>query len=714
MTDVLSGILDPPTSATPVEGPRAVATSATKAPGIDVLSDVLDESLSGQQFFGPREVSQDTAGAADISDVAAASLANEPKAQIRFYAEQMNIPEDRFGIVGGQIAYATEDGTLQAVDPGLLRGAAKAVGPAIPAVVGAVGSVLGAAATAPTGPGAIAGMAGGGVLGASAGQLAREGVAKAFIGDQEMSAARVAGEGAIDLAATVAGLGIGKGLTKAAASRAGKEFAKAMKGGAQSTADALAKTLKIVNKRYGTNIKLTPAELSNAAMLRTQQIALGNDPKVGQQLEDFAVARGRDSEKAMMQYLMELSPQADRDAAGEGFRDAAQKGLDAIKRDRVSKGSPIYQKAFKESDEAGGVDISPVLVEIDRKLAKYPPAKEILEDIHGSLMPNGQPVRNLEYIQDNVKEQLDDAIAAATRAGKGKLAGRLNSVRKVLLDTLDEQVPTFKEARALWGDLSAPITRAQGGALPSLAKKTQKDFEYLGARFFNSASPAEIARAKKNMLGSLQEGSARYREGLDAWNAALRGYLETTWEQAGRVYKSSIGRQDIGKAAQPASFWATLKGNPAQQSRLKAAMDPMQYRAFENLMDVFEATGRALNFNSTTAAQTLGNESIKAGGITQATTANVVDPIGIFRSMRGGVQNFFDGKNAQLLTDIITNADSVKVLLKVGARSTTRDRAALLVMKALNLARTQATSGPGAGDEFLPPAMEQTRDATSN
>ena len=524
----------------------------------------------------------------------------------------------------------------------------------------------------------------------------REGVSKALMG-QEMSAGRVAGEGAFDLAATTAGLLVGKGLARAAATRAAKEFQQAMKSGGKKAAKALKETLDAVNKQYGTKIRLTPAEISNAAKLRAQQIALGNDPEVGQVLEDFAVARGKEAEQSFLKYVADLSPEADRDMAGEQLSSVAKRALKGIKAERVAQGSPVYKRAFQEAKTMGGVDIEPVLAVIDKEASRYPPAKKALESVHQSLMPNGQPVTDLEYIQNNVKEQLDDAIGKAVRKGANKLAGRLRKVQTALLDSLDEQVPAFKEARATWGDLSRPVTRAEGGILPSLAKKTEKDFEYMGSRFLKSASPAEIRRAKANII--------KVPDGEAAWDATLRGYLESEWEQAGRIFKSTIGRPDIGKAAQPASIWATLMGDPRQQARLKAAMTPKQYHALENLMDVFEATGRALQFNSTTAAQLAGRESIKSGGIPRFVAATTVDPVGGFRRMGQGVERYFDAANAKMVVDVITNDGSVNELLKISARNTTRDKAAMIAAKAINMARAQAMRGPKSNEEFLPPSM---------
>ena len=60
-------------------------------------------------------IASGTSGAASIPTVAAASLIQDPEARIRYYAEKMGIPKERFGIADGNIVYQTPDGKLQRV-----------------------------------------------------------------------------------------------------------------------------------------------------------------------------------------------------------------------------------------------------------------------------------------------------------------------------------------------------------------------------------------------------------------------------------------------------------------------------------------------------------------------------------------------------------------------------------------------------------------------
>ena len=684
------------------------AAPVHSAKSADVYADlpqrfVPDAPADPRQFGGPRKVSQDTAGAADILDVAVASLAEDPDAKIRWYAARMGIREDRFGIVGGQIVYIDGGGRLQAVAPGMLRELAKGVGPSFPAVGGAVGTAGGLLVGAPSGPGAFATATGSGGLGAMAGQAGRDWLAREIMG-QPMSSGRLVREGVYDLAATAAGLLVGKGVSRALATRAGREMDRLIRREGREAMDALKTVLDDLNAKYRTNLTLTPAEISNAAKLRAQQMTLEGRPEAAQRMEDYYADRGIESERMMGGYLDDLSPSTSADEAGELLSESAEAAMRGIKAARVTEGSAAYRKAF---DETGPVDIEPAVRFLDETSAKYPPAREILDyvrDMMGRVQPSvreggaGRLVAetDLKAIQDTVKEALDDEIKAAYRVGKDKLGKRLGDVQKMLLKTLDEQSPKYAEARRLWGDLSRPVSRAEGGILPVLSRKTAKDFEYLGTRFFGTASPEEIARARAAII--------KTKGGEDSWNAALKGFLGQRWEDAGRVYKSKIARPSLAKAAQPSAFWADMTGNGAQKERLRAALSPDQRTAFEGLMDVFKATGRATNYNSTTAAQLQSQKMLDVTGGMGAAAKAVLNPSGIPRRAAEAIDDILKGMNLDTLVDVITSTDSVKELVKARSLAGPRMMKFILTAKALNLVRAYV-GGRRSGPDRIPPFL---------
>ena len=645
-------------------------------------------------------VSQETAGAASLGDVAVASLAEDPQAQIRWYSQQMGIPQERFGVVEGQIVYATPEGQLQAVSPGFMRGIATGAGPALPAVGGALGTIGGLTLGAPSGPGAAATAAAGGIAGATAGQTARDVLAQQLMG-QPLSAWRPTREAAFDLGATVAGLAVAKGYSRVLATRAAKEVNRLIRQEGRLAMDAVQEALQNINKRYKTDIRLTPAEISNAAPLRAQQMAMESRPVTSQQLEDFYASRAGQTEKTMQGFLSEVSPSISPEAAGEGLQQASAAALKNIQRERMLKGSPFYQKAFRT---APSIDLNPVITKLDEtyKMAGKPLKAALTRLRREMLVPatdaTGEPIRDakgrqmmtliddLELIQNRVKETLDDEIDVAMRAGRSKAANRLMQVKDSLLTTLDKASPEFRKARALWGDLSGPVTKAEGGVLPQLAGKTAKDFEYMGSRFLSQGSPSEIARARKAILAVPNGGAS--------WDAAIKGYLGQRWEQAGRVFKSKLARPSLAKAAQPAAFWAEMIGNPEQARRLRSAMSARQWEGFKRLMRVFEATGRATNYNSTTAAQQQAQQMLDATGKGSALFKSAVNPFGVPRRVADWADEMVTEANLRRLVDVITTSDSIDELLKINVQNAARDRNMILVAKAFNLARAEAISRP--------------------
>lgn len=676
--------------------PKAAPGAGAPPPGFVVRGEVPQELSAWKEL----PVSAETEGAADILDVVQASLANDPYVKIQHYSKEMNIPIDQFGVRDGDIVYETEPGSgkLQKVEAGFWRGAASGVGPAIPAVAGAAGTIAGLAVGAPTVVAAPATAAAGGLTGAAAGQTARE-VAAHYLLGQDPSAMRVVGEAALDLAATVTGLLVGKGLSRAAASKAGTELHKALGKGGEAAMTSLKRILDDINAKYGTEIKLTPAEISNARTLRAQQIAVDNTQGAGAQaMQDFRADRGIETGKAFKEFTGDISPEVSPDVAGEQLATAAGGALKRLGRERAEKGGAAYREAFEKESVT---DISHAIAVLDDEAAKFPPAREILARVRAQMGvmvkkyggPEGSqseefiPHTDLEHMQNAVKEPLDDEISAAYRAGKNKLAGRLQRVKDALLDAIDIQAPLYQAARKLWGDLSEPVTKAKGGILPSLAKKTSKDWEDMGRKFLSTASPKEIERAKDLIF--------KVRGGADAWNATLKGFLEQRWEQAGRVHKSKIGNEALSRGAQPSSFWAEMAGNPDQLARMEKAFSPDQFEAFKNLMKVFEATGRATNYNSTTVAQGLGQQMLE-GSTASAQFLKSINVLGWARRAEDSLNTVTKAMNVDALVEVMTSTDSVKELLKISGRQTDRDQLVMLGAKAINLAGTFARSGAGS------------------
>lgn len=629
-------------------------------------------------------VSRDTAKAADISDVAKASMAEEPEAQMDFYSQQMGIRRDRFGMMDGDIVYRDDQNQIHAVAPGVARGIAKQAGPVLPMATGGLGAVGGLVVGAPTGPGAVATTLGAGAASAAAGQTAREGLANYFTG-QEVSGYRIGREAATDVLATGMGLFVGKGLTKAAASKAVRRMEGYIKSAGMDTVDALKKAAD----DFG--ITLTPAELTNVGKLRGGQKALSSLPESAQIMEDFYERRGDQISDVVTDFLGDISPVGGLDEAGEALQAASQSALKGVKATRTARGSPAYQRAFESAPAA---DLEPMVDLIDSRLAMSgKTTRNALQTVKDEMYDTAEDgskvlIDDLEVIQNRVKEEIDNQIGRAQRAGEGKAVSALMDVKDQLLTHLDDISPEYRAAREMWGDLSREVTSSEVGSLAPIAKaKVAKVISEGPKKLFTSGTPDQIRQAKDLILS---------QGGEDAWNAGLRAYMEDAFDKAGKVAMSNVSRPQAAKASQGVRWWAELKGDKRQAARLKAAMTSDQWFATNKLMGVLEATGRALDFNSDTAFK---QEFIK--DLRREVGTGIVGKVNIPAMLRKAEEAYGDfrfGRGVEQIAQAITSEDSLKALTDLKGLSNRSAAAFIGVMHALGF------TGRAVAEEVYPPA----------
>jgi len=635
---------------------------------------------------------------AGLLDVTIASIMPDIESKIGYYSQELGIPRERFGVRQGEIVYRRPDGVIQPVEAGFKRKALSGVGETIPAITGIGGSLAGA-------PLGITGMLAGGAMGAAGGQALREGIAGSLIRKPDTSAMtrRILTAGAIDLGAGMAGALIGKGVSRVLATEAAKILRREIGRVGMDTATALKNTLNEINTKYGTSISLTPAEITGAAGLRAQQMALGAEPTTAETMAGFYAGRGQELGRAAKGFMEEISPVADKDVAGQKLVDVAGEAIGITRAERAAAGSPMYESAFNVQtlDEAGEVvssaprmvDISGFDRELNKLVAEYPMLKRQLTNVKNAY--KNRTNLPLEFVQNNIKESLDDIIRSTASAGKRKASNKALGLQQSLLASLDEQVPQYAQARKIWGDLSEEVTAVEGGSLPRIANKNPRDFYDVGRLFLTKDSPASIRKAKEQIF--------KVEGGEDKWNAALRGALESIWETSSRQYKSSVGRAEMMESGAAIDFWAQLKGNKQQLARMQAALSPDQFTALNKLLNVFEATGRAFNYNSTTAAQLLGREALDKAGATGTAIKYVTAPYRIFGATSDAIGQGIKNKNIEALADVITRTDSVEELLKIqkGAGGWYNPKNLGIVARALSGAG-QYGAGVGIGYPEMP------------
>lgn len=120
-------------------------------------------------------------------------------------------------------------------------------------------------------------------------------------------------------------------------------------------------------------------------------------------------------------------------------------------------------------------------------------------DENGNLVSNGAQVHG-------IREQLDDMIGEAVRAGRGKEAGALGQIRVAIDDSLKNQIPGFADADKLWSE-TAKIKEAyefgRGELLtskisPGQAQKTLRGMTIPEREAVNQGTRLELDRVARN------------------------------------------------------------------------------------------------------------------------------------------------------------------------------------------------------------------------
>lgn len=682
-----------------VAGGAADARAATGTVGESGPTS-LPKSYAGAG--GSAEAISDVEHAAPASAVAMGSFADDIGSQIAYFAKRRKLPVDRYGYVNGRIVYEGDDGQLYKEIPDWdwgdprtwLHGMAAGTGQAITGTGSVAGTVVGAG----VGPW---GAAAGSMLGAGAGEAVRQGIGYAAL-DDPYSGTAIVREGVLGLAGELAGTLIAKGVNKVLATKTARRVAEIMKGSDKKEVDALRQAAKEVG------IDLTPAELTNLTRLRGEQRALSALPQSAGIMDDYYATRGGQISEAVDRYLRDLSPVDSGEVAGEMARGGAKAAMDDVVKLRTRLGSPAYRTAFAS---APPIDTRGVLATLDGDIAKAGmTTRRYLEAIRKELIqdtPGGpQPLADLELLHNKVKVEIDNLIGQAKRAGHGPAVGRLTKLQHELLKQMDAASPDYQTARALWGDLTGPVKRVEGGLLAGVADVADPKLGGVGGKLLGTSGPRAIAEARSRML--------KLPDGQERWDAVLRSYLESTFRDASSVAMSNISKPQMASAAAGARWWAKLFGNTPERARLQAAMSPKQFQGLKKLMDVLEATGRAMDLNSDTAfkQEALREMRSQVGSGFVGTLSAAADPAKALRLYMPQLNGFYKelrfGKNVEKLAKIITSPGALDELAKVRMMSSTSAKAIRAAGAALGTLADDAAGAAlgGRGPDRLPLSVD--------
>lgn len=218
-------------------------------------------------------------------------------------------------------------------------------------------------------------------------------------------------------------------------------------------------------------------------------------------------------------------------------------------------------------------------------------------------------VAALDYFKRALDTQIDAGFRGSASGGKARAAALRDSIRKPLLERLDELVPEYKAARSKYaGDLE--VREALDYGRDMLSKKFR---------------PQEVQKR-------LSEMSVAEREAVKT--GALQAVLEPL-EDATR--RGNVAQQIIGAG----------EGGTSKLAKLKAVMDPAEYDFFETALrlerDLYNRTSKATGGSRTVPlAQGVAqlDEMIGAGRLEDAVNFIMAGPQGKAASLARWVSRF--------------------------------------------------------------------------
>lgn len=652
--------------------PSTQPTSAVNATGAWKKS-FYDTSIPEVQF-GEADRS------AEFGTLVKTGFIDDPQTKIKVFAQQRGISPERYRIIDNEIYYQALDGKFYKESPeGFLGGAkefAAGLVSDIPGIaLGTAGAIGGAALGAPGGPAGVAtGAIAGSGAGSAAGEAVRQEIASNVFGqprDWENYSKQIAQSFLIGAAGEGVGRLIGRGV------QAFKERG-AVSDVAKLNIEAANRLAKLSQEK---GIQLTPAEMSGLKSLINQQWLLSNLPQSSDTIEAFLKNRNTDVQRAMYDFFDTLSKNA---SPYEGFIKGAKtvdERLMMLKEARKEASQKFYQASYPEmlpKEVVSELNADPLIAKALKTVKSEPVwnrsmratvrsikdqnVNQVKEMASLGVIPRKEAEKTVKEIPDNAlgwydlaKRQLNDKSDALRIAGNNAEASQYEQAAKTLTERIDAVSPNYKQARNEFARLSKPINELEESIVGGFVAADSQQAQRMGKVLFGPNSSPEAIKQAKDIIQAADPAS---------WNNVVRSHLQSVLEST--VRDSQTGTvQNLGGI-----YRKKLFGSEQQRKMLRESLDPKQYQALRDLMEVLEATGSSFKGQSITVpggyiASDLAEDAAKSAPFAEkiAKVATTVGrPLSWPEMAKAKMDEIRLGKYSEQLAKIITSPDSMRML----------------------------------------------------
>lgn len=546
---------------------------------------------------------------ADLSTLFQTGFVDDPQTKIKIFAKARGIPEDRYGIVDGEIVFKNNKGNLQ-LETGqvplqrLLRfvGETSAHAPAM--VMGTVGAIGG-------GPVAAG-------IGGAGGEAIRKNIGSLVFGEEQTTTGNVKDIIAEAILTAIGEKLLGEGVIKSVNTRRlAKRGALARAAGRDLPGIDNAATIR--NEALGAEfgIDLFPAQTTGSKRLIDAHTLMQDLPATSDIIQEATQKQVGQVETAIGNVIDKTGSDISRMQTGERLVEAAKKARDIPIEVRKAQAGPMYSRAF---ENAGDVNISPVIDFIDQELVTAKgnvrtgllKAKKILQtpDLPkttpaGAVVDSsGKPLveasrkfdTSLKGLHD-AKIAIDDEIAKAMNARTGNVARNYKEIQSRLLKQMDEASPDYAAARQVYSDYSTEVVKQNRKTLLSeIAGLEGDNMEKAISRLLDpqSSTVGKVLKVKSTLQ----------RQDPDAWKAAIKHRLNDIFE--------SIKPTVSGKRQNLAGRFHQAIMDKRQNDILKAAMTTKQYQTLQDFSTVLKMVAATNLKESATVTRSVALKDLNA------------------------------------------------------------------------------------------------------
>ncbi|MFH1563146.1 MAG: hypothetical protein ABIF11_07005 [Nitrospirota bacterium] len=573
--------------------PKGPVKKKPDKPSIDYAEMLLSgktEELRQGKTTGPRFEFGKEQNPASWFTHAKAAWAEEPMSKIKVYAKARGISSDRYMIKDGKISYLGDDGYFYNEEASL---PSRITSEMAARPLSTAGAVAGAVAGGPALSGLLA--AGGRGIEKTIGSLAFD--------EYPETVDTLTDLGKEFILATL-GEGAGRGIIRGIDVSRGKEAAKLIRmagRGRERISTTEMKEMEKLSKEFV--IDLFTPQLTGSRELAARWNLLADLMETADKMGVAVKKQYEQTAGAISKYLEHFGPETvTPSGAGTKIATAAEKGIQAAKTARRNATQKLYDEALKVE----GVDISTSISKIDEMMGdavKGTPEYSSLNKLKTMLTKAkvettydewGKKITKTIKVPedrllkiDKVKKQINSMWKKDPKnAPAAQEKYSINKLLDDMLESVDEQVPVYAEARKRFTELSPPINKLKEGKLGELSKLEYDAVEKAAFKTFSpTQSSPEIINAIKPIL--IKHG------GQESWDNLLKVHFTNILDG---VKDNITGTTNLG-----GRFRQALYGYPKQRKILEASMTPEQFGTLERFGKLLDRLGVVLIKESRTA-----------------------------------------------------------------------------------------------------------------